>query len=172
MKRMSSNIAPGGFVGRGDSGWRTERRAGRPSRRGWASSRAVLGVIGLLWLPWPVVAESVGSVTVHVTDEQGENLPEARVMVWDNRLGTLQETFSDESGEATIRFLPSGPFTLIVEAEEREGRSESPRCFRVEVGQDVKMEVVLRPSKSSGPPAKIDCPRRGAGHHVTEMVLR
>jgi hypothetical protein len=90
----------------------------------------------------PASAQTVtGSITGEVTDSSGAVIPNAHVTAQNTGTGVKTEAQTNASGAYTIRFLPIGPYTVIVAAPGFSTQNVPP--FTLEINQTVKVNAAL-----------------------------
>ncbi|MGH9470946.1 MAG: carboxypeptidase regulatory-like domain-containing protein, partial [Terriglobia bacterium] len=83
-----------------------------------------------------------GSITGLVTDPSGAVVPGAKVTAENTATAVKTVAQTNGSGVYTIRFLPSGTYTMTVAA--KGFSTENIAAFPVEIAQTVKINVALR----------------------------
>lgn len=100
-------------------------------------------LLAMLVLLSPAWGQTVtGSITGQVTDPSGAVVPGAKVTAENTATAVKTVAQTNGSGVYTIRFLPSGDYTMIVTA--KGFSTENIAAFPVEIAQTVKINVVLK----------------------------
>jgi hypothetical protein len=90
-------------------------------------------------------AEVTGRISGKVTDDQGNPLADATVEVTSEALQLQRQATTGANGEFLFALLPTGPYTVVVNAV---GRQPQVVTLRLGIGQTVPLDVALLPGEA------------------------
>lgn len=120
----------------GDRSWDT--------RGEWVVKRFFAAIIASSLCPWMAYGQvSTGTITVIAEDSTGAVIPNASVVVLNQRTGLVRRGETSGRGELLVRFLPAGEYSIAVESQGFKRAVVGQ--FILQVDQSATVRVTLSP---------------------------